>query len=90
LPHFSELYPNAEDPFEFGEIVEVPTEPSFYDEMMLEGSTSLPIVDISGNTVALEHFTAFYNLDPEAKDKEDANNNVLSYGFIEIQVAVAE
>lgn len=89
LPKFQELFPNEVPPFKPDQLIEVPAEKEPQDQNKLTGSKSLPLINLEGDSIGIEHFIAFYNLAPPAVDDKgkpkEVTNNVNSYGFIEIK-----
>ncbi|MBN2326441.1 MAG: hypothetical protein JXR73_04740 [Candidatus Omnitrophica bacterium] len=63
LPFFEELFPDVPDPFVNDGIIEIYTDNSDEDDpSRLKGTKTLPLIDaVSGDTIGIERFAAFYN-----------------------------
>ncbi len=91
MPNFDQLFPNEKDPFEGDTIIGIPTEAQVDKKHVLSGSKTLPLFSSNGDNVGIDRFVAFYNkVDPANKKEGVEDNQVTSYGFIEIQIHEAE
>ena len=92
LPYYEELFKKEKlkDPFENGDILEIPTSKSKDYPNTLNGYKTIPVMSSSGANIGIERYLAFYNMGTktvkDAEGNEKQQRVVASYGVIGIKV----